>query len=53
MLAMFDAVNSIERTLSAVSGPARRPTPTVSKEAAAAAAAGTVLAGIDPQTQPR
>lgn len=49
-LAMFDAVNSIDLKyrpylvqLSAV--------PTASKEAAAAAAAGTVLAGVDPQTQ--
>ena len=47
-LAMFDAVNSIERKY--------RPylvqltvTPTASKEAAAAAAAGTVLAGVDPR----
>jgi hypothetical protein len=49
-LAMFDAVNSIDRKY--------RPyltqlpaAPTVSKEAAAAAAAGAVLAGVDPQTQ--
>lgn len=47
-LAMFDAVNSIERKY--------RPylvqltvAPTTSKEAAAAAAAGTVLAGVDPR----
>ena len=47
-LAMFDAVNSIERKY--------RPylvqltvTPTASKEAAAATAAGTVLAGVDPR----
>ena len=47
-LAMFDAVNSIERKY--------RPylvqltvTPTASKEAAAAAAAGTVLASVDPR----
>ena len=51
-LAMFDAVNSIERKY--------RPylvqlaaAPTASKEAAAAAAAATVLAGVDPQTQDR
>jgi hypothetical protein len=50
-VAMFDAVNSIERKY--------RPylvqlaaTPNVSKDAAAAAAAGTVLAGIDPQAEP-
>ena len=49
-VAMFDAVNSIERKY--------RPyliqlpvSPTASKDAAAAAAAGTVLAGINPQTQ--
>ena len=49
-VAMFDAVNSIERKY--------RPyliqlpvSPTASKDAAAAAAAGTVLAGISPQTQ--
>jgi hypothetical protein len=49
-VAMFDAVNSIERKY--------RPyliqlaaSPTTSKDAAAAAAAGTVLAGINPQTQ--
>jgi hypothetical protein len=47
-LAMFDAVNSIERKY--------RPylvqltvTPTASKDAAAAAAAGTVLASVDPR----
>ena len=49
-LAMFDAVDSIDRKY--------RPylvqlaaTPTASKEAAAAAAAAAVLAGVDPQTQ--
>jgi hypothetical protein len=49
-LAMFDAVNSIDRKY--------RPylvqlaaAPTASREAAAAAAAGTVLAGVDPETQ--
>lgn len=49
-LAMFDAVNSIDRTY--------RPylvqleaTPTASKDAAAAVAAGTVLAGVSPPTQ--
>ena len=49
-LAMFDAVNSIDRKY--------RPyltqlpaAPTASKEAAAAAAAGAVLAGVDPQTE--
>ena len=49
-VAMFDAVNSIDRKY--------RPylvqlavAPTASKEAAAAAAAGTVLAGVDPQTK--
>ena len=49
-LAMFDAVNSIERKYRPylVQLPAA---PTASKEAAAAAAAGTVLAGIDPQAQ--
>jgi hypothetical protein len=50
-LAMFDAVNSIERKY--------RPylfqapvAPTASSEAAAAAAAATVLAGVDPQAAP-
>jgi hypothetical protein len=49
-LAMFDAVNSIERKYRPylVQLPA---TPSASKDAAAAAAAGTVLAGINPQTQ--
>jgi hypothetical protein len=49
-LAMFDAVNSIERKYRPylVQLPA---TPGASKDAAAAAAAGTVLAGINPQTQ--
>jgi PAP2 superfamily len=49
-VAMFDAVNSIERKY--------RPylvqlpvTPSASKEAAAAAAAGTILVGINPQAQ--
>jgi len=49
-LAMFDAVNSIDR--------AYRPylvqleaTPTASRDAAAAVAAGTVLAGVSPPTQ--
>jgi len=50
-VAMFDAVNSIERKYPPylVQLPA---SPTASKDAAAAAAAGTVLAGINPQTQP-
>jgi hypothetical protein len=49
-LAMFDAVNSIERKYRPylVQLPAA---PTASKDAAAAAAAGTVLAGINPQTR--
>jgi hypothetical protein len=49
-VAMFDAVNSIERRYQfyLVSLPTAA---TVSKEAAAAAAAGTVLAGVNPQTQ--
>ncbi len=49
-LAMFDAVNSIERKYRPylVQLPAA---PTASKEAAAATAAETVLAGIDPQAQ--
>src|SRR5580704_6795788 len=49
-LAMFDAVNSIDRKYRRylVQLPAR---PTASKEAAAAAAAETVLAGVNPQTQ--
>jgi hypothetical protein len=50
-VAMFDAVNSIERKYRPylVQLPA---TPTASKEAAAAAAAGMVLAGINPQAEP-
>ncbi len=49
-VAMFDAVNSIERKYRPylIQLPA---SPTTSKDAAAAAAAGTVLAGINPQTQ--
>jgi PAP2 superfamily len=49
-VAMFDAVNSIERKYRPymVQLPAA---PTASKEAAAAAAAGTVLAGISPAAQ--
>jgi hypothetical protein len=49
-LAMFDAVNSIERKYRPylVQLPAA---PTSSKEAAAAVAAGTVLAAVDPQAQ--
>jgi hypothetical protein len=49
-VAMFDAVNSIEGLYQPylVQLPAAA---TVSKEAAAAAAAGTVLAGVNPQTQ--
>src|SRR5215475_5135508 len=49
-VAMFDAVNSIERKYRPylIQLPA---SPTASKDAAAAAAAGTVLAGINPQTQ--
>ena len=48
-VAMFDAVNSIERRYRPylVQLPAA---PTASKEAAAATAAGMVLAGVDPQT---
>lgn len=50
-LAMFDAINSIERKYRPylVQLPAAT---TASKEAAAAAAAGTVLAGIDAKAQP-
>ena len=49
-LAMFDAVNSIDRKYRPylVQLPA---TATASKEAAAAAAAGTILAGVNPKTQ--
>src|SRR5262249_15343644 len=49
-VAMLDAVTSIERKSRPylVQLP---PSPTASKDAAAAAAAGTVLAGINPQTQ--
>jgi hypothetical protein len=49
-VAMFDAVNSIERKYRPylIQLPA---SPTTSRDAAAAAAAGTVLAGINPQTQ--
>ena len=49
-LAMFDAVNAIERKYQPhlVQLPAA---PTASKGAAAAAAAATVLAGIDPKTE--
>ena len=49
-VAMFDAVNSIERKYRPylVQLPAAA---TVSKEAAAAAAAGTVLAGVNPQAR--
>jgi hypothetical protein len=49
-VAMFDAVNSIERKYRPylVQLPA---SPSASKEAAAAAAAGTVLAGINPQAK--
>jgi hypothetical protein len=49
-LAMFDAVNSIDRKYRPylVQLPA---TATASKEAAAAAAAGTVLAGVNPKTK--
>ncbi len=50
-LAMFDAVNAIERKYQPYL--AQLPAaPTASKEAAAAAAAATVLAGIDPKTEP-
>jgi hypothetical protein len=49
-VAMFDAINSIERRyrpyLIQIPAPA-----TASREAAAAAAAGTVLAAVNPQTQ--
>ncbi len=49
-VAMFDAVNSIERKYQPYL--AQLPaSPTASKVAAAAAAAGTVLGGINPQTQ--
>jgi hypothetical protein len=49
-VAMFDAINSIERKYRPYLAqlPATAP---ISKEAAAAAAAGTVLANIHPQTQ--
>jgi hypothetical protein len=49
-VAMFDAINSIERKYRPylVQLPA---TPTTSKEAAAATAAGTILVGINPQAQ--
>src|SRR5204863_1779986 len=49
-VAMFDAVNSIERRYRPylVQLPAGA---TISKEAAAAAAAGTVLAGLNPQAE--
>ncbi len=49
-VAMFDAVNSIERRYQPYLAqlPAEA---TVSKEAAAATAAGAVLAGVDPQAQ--
>jgi hypothetical protein len=49
-VAMFDAVNSIERRYQPylVQLPAAA---TISQEAAAATAAGTVLAGVNPQTQ--
>jgi len=50
-VAMFDAVNSIERKYRPYLVQLPVP-PTASKDAAAAAAAGTVLAGINPQTQP-
>jgi len=49
-VAMFDAVNSIERKYRPYLVQLPVP-PTASKDAAAAAAAGTVLAGINPQTQ--
>src|SRR5215475_14483520 len=49
-VAMFDAVNSIERKYRPYLIQLPVP-PTASKDAAAAAAAGTVLAGINPQTQ--
>ena len=48
-LAMFDAVNSIERRYRPYLVELKAE-PTTSKEAAAAAAAATVLATIDPQT---
>jgi hypothetical protein len=49
-VAMFDAINSIDRSYRPylVQLPAA---PTTSKEAAAAAAAGTVLAGLHPQAE--
>jgi len=49
-VAMFDAVTSIERKYRPYLVQLPVP-PTASKDAAAAAAAGTVLAGINPQTQ--
>ncbi len=51
-VAMFDAVNSIERKYRPylVELPA---SPAASKEAAAATAAGTILAAVNPQTQPQ
>jgi len=49
-VAMFDAINSIERRYRPYL--AQLPTPTTaSKDAAAAAAAGSVLAGLHPQAQ--
>src|SRR5215470_5158155 len=49
-VAMFDAINSIERRYRPYL--AQLPTPaTASKDAAAAAAAGSVLAGLHPQAQ--
>src|SRR5215510_7820143 len=49
-VAMFDAVNSIERRYRPYLVQLPAP-PTTSKEAAAAAAAGTVLAGLNPTAQ--
>jgi hypothetical protein len=49
-LAMFDAVNSIERKYRSYLVELPAP-PTASKEAAAAAAAATVLAAADPKTE--
>src|ERR1700730_8473839 len=49
-LAMFDAVTAVDRRSRPDLAQLAR-TPTASKEAAAAAAAGAVLAGVDPQTR--
>jgi len=50
-LAMFDAINAVERRYRPYLVEFARPVP-ASKEVAAASAAGTVLAGVDPATAP-